>query len=534
MNAVPDDLLIDPVIATAPVITIIPLPQELKQLSGNLSLPPRPQIDYAPPHAGAARFLQKMLADLRGVPSETKQLPRGAATQASIVIADHAGSNELDDEGYTLEVGQRQVRISANSEAGAFYAVQSLLQLLPINDQQRVGAAVLLPCVRIVDRPRFRWRGLMLDVSRHFISVNGVKRFLDSMAMHKLNVLHWHLVDHQGWRVESKIRPKLNEVGSWRQGAQGQLASHLEIDPPRFEGVYGGFYTHDEIREIVSYAGRLHISVIPEMELPGHAMAALASYPELSCTGGPFEVMAQIGGCAEVYCAGNEAVFTFLEEVLDEWLQVFKSRYIHIGGDECPKDRWKSCPKCQARIRAEGLKDEDELQSYFIRRVSKMLKARGKVLVGWDEILEGGLVEDATVMSWRGTAGGIAAAKAGHDVVMSPHSHCYLDYRQADEGEPTAMGDQTITLEHAYEFDPVPAKLTEAQSSHIIGVQGNVWTEHMFDIDQIEYMVWPRAAAIAEIGWTQKNRRDADDFLRRAAANERRLVSRGVNVRRLR
>jgi hexosaminidase len=535
MHSTPDELLIDPLTETEPEIAIIPRPTELRRMSGVYVLPSRPQVEYAAKHGAAARHLQQALMTFWGCQPETNQLSSDIS-HADIVITNSAASQDSGDESYVLEVSPTQIRITAAGDAGAFYAVQSLLQLLPVNSHPASDFQnrMTLPCVRVVDRPRFRWRGLMLDVSRHFLPVRDVKRFLDSMAMHKLNVLHWHLVDNQGWRVESRKRPRLNEIGAWRQGAKGQLASHLEVHPPRFEGVYGGYYSHDDIREIVAYAVSLHITVIPELELPGHALAALASYPELSCTGGPFEVMAQIGTCMDVFCAGNDGVFTFIEEMIDEWLPLFRSKYFHIGGDECPKDRWKACPKCQARIRAVGLKDEFELQSHFIRRVSQMLKARGKELIGWDEILEGGLVDDATVMSWRGTAGGIAAAKSGHDVVMSPYSHCYLDYRQADRGEPEAMGDQTLTLADVYSFDPIPTELTAAQSRHILGVQGNVWTEHMFDIDQIEYMVWPRAAAIAEIGWTDQHLRDATDFMRRAVANERRLVSRGVNVRRLR
>ncbi len=354
-----------------------------------------------------------------------------------------------------------------------------------------------------------------LDVCRHFIPVEYVKRYIDLMAMHKMNIFHWHLTDDQGWRIEIKKYPKLTEVAAWR----------LQ-DGKR----YGGFYTQDEIRDVVAYAADRFVTVVPEIEMPGHSLAALAAYPEYSCTGGPFEVGTTWGIFEDVYCPGNDATFTFLEDILTETLALFPSEFIHVGGDECPKVRWKACPKCQARIKAEGLKDEDELQSWFITRMSRFLESKGRRLVGWDEILEGGLAPGATVMSWRGTKGGIAAAKANHDAVMTPSSHCYLNFWNTEKkDDPGHTTGRVTTLEKVYSYEPTPAELSPEEAKHILGVQANVWTEYITDGPTVDRMAYPRACALAEVAWTPADQKDWEDFSRRLETHLQRLNALDVN-----
>ena len=439
-----------------------------------------------------------------------------------------ASATDRGGEGYGLRVDSSGVTIEASSSAGWFYGVQTLLQLLPARE---LSGELVLPRLRIDDHPRFSWRGLMLDVVRHMMPVDGLLRLLDNMAAHKLNTFHWHLTDDQGWRIQSHRYPRLTEIGAWRRGADGVLSIGTAPRERPPVGRYGGFYTHEEVRRVVAYAAQRHIRVVPEIEMPGHATAALAAYPELSCTGEAVETATRTGVFDDVYCAGNEATFEFLQNVIAEILPLFPGEYVHVGGDECPKVRWKTCPKCQARIRAEGLKDEHELQSYVIRRMEKFLARQDRRLIGWDEILEGGLAPGATVMSWRGIDGGIAAARAEHDVVMTPHSHCYLDYLQAQSGEPMAIGRRVTRLETTYGYEPVPSELTPEQARHVLGVQGNIWTEYMPDMRHVEYMAWPRAAAIAEIGWSPAEAKDFGDFRRRAKANEARLAGRGSSFR---
>ncbi|HNM28087.1 MAG TPA: family 20 glycosylhydrolase, partial [Saprospiraceae bacterium] len=334
------------------------------------------------------------------------------------------------------------------------------------------------PCCTIADAPRFAYRGLHLDVGRHFFPVEYIKRYIDLMAFHKVNVFHWHLTDDQGWRIEIKKYPKLNTVAVCRDST---LIGHNADQPRRFDGKpYCGFYTQEEIKEVVAYARERFITIVPEIEMPGHALAALSAYPELGCTGGPYKAAGSWGVFEDVFCAGNDETFRFVEEVLAEVCALFPGPYVHVGGDECPKTRWKNCPKCQARMKAEGLKDEHELQSYFIRRAENILAAHGKKLIGWDEILEGGLAPSATVMSWRGTEGGIAAAREHHDVIMTPTSNCYLDYYQSKnvDNEPLAIGGY-LPIEQVYAYEPVPDELTPEETRYILGVQANVWTEYI-------------------------------------------------------
>jgi hexosaminidase len=354
-----------------------------------------------------------------------------------------------------------------------------------------------------------------------------VKKYIDYLAMYKFNTFHWHLTDDQGWRIEIKKYPKLTEIGAWRKET---LIGHFRDRPHKFDGKqHGGFYTQEEIEEIVNYAKSRYITVVPEIEMPGHAGAALASYPELSCTGGPFEVMTKWGINEEVYCAGNEKTFEFLKGVLSEVIELFPSEYIHIGGDECPKVRWEECFKCQARIKGENLKNEDELQSYFIKRIEKFLNSKGRKLIGWDEILEGGLAPDATVMSWRGMVGGIEASKAGHDVVMAPYSHVYFDYYQGNpELEPLAIGGY-LPLKKVYSFEPTPEELTPEEAKHILGAQANVWTEYIKTPEHFEYMVFPRIAAISEVVWTPEELKSWDDFILRVEKQFKRYELLGIN-----
>ena len=417
----------------------------------------------------------------------------------------------LQPEEYTLNIRPDGVDITGGSPAGVFYAFQTLRQLLPVAVARGEKAGVIeLPVAEIADKPHFAHRGGMLDVCRHFFTADDVKTFIDILAMHKLNRFHWHLTDDQGWRIEIKQYPKLTEVGAFRDRCNLQA----EADAPKDSVPYGGFYTQDEIRDIVQYAAKRFITVIPEIEMPGHASAALASYPYLGCKGEGYVVPSTWGVKADVYCAGNDSTFRFIEGVLSEVVELFPSEYIHLGGDECPKINWQQCPACQQRIKTEKLKNENELQSYFMQRAEKFLAGKGRKIVGWDEILEGGISETATVMSWRGSAGGIEAAKKGNHVIMAPNSHCYLDYYQTDktETEPKSIGGH-LPIEKVYSLDPYEG-LNADEQQYILGVQGNLWTEFISEFDHAEYMLLPRLAALAEVGWSYDNK-DFDSFKKR-------------------
>ncbi len=415
----------------------------------------------------------------------------------------------IPDEGYKLLVNSHYIKATATSRSGLFYALVSVLQMM--QPTQDGDGAFTVPACEITDYPRFKWRGMHLDVCRHFFGKEFIKKYIDLLALHKMNTFHWHLTEDQGWRIQIKKYPWLTEIGGWRSGSMVGRYSDHNIDTVR----YGGFYTQEDIQEIVKYAASRHVTIIPEIEMPGHALAALAAYPSLSCTGGPFDVAREWGVFDDVYCAGNENTFTFIEDVLTEVCALFPGKYIHIGGDECPKERWKTCPKCQKRIKDEGLKDEHELQSYFIRRIEKFLNSKGKQIIGWDEILEGGLAPNAAVMSWRGEEGGIQAANQQHNVVMSPGTHCYFDHYQGEPDlEPIAIGGYT-TVEKVYGYDPVPAALHDSLSKYIMGAQGNVWTEYILNEKQVEYMAFPRTCALAEVLWSPKEKRDQLDFMRR-------------------
>ncbi|MET8566510.1 beta-N-acetylhexosaminidase [Streptomyces sp. NPDC004783] len=448
----------------------------------------------------------------------------------------------LDDapapEAYRLDVSaDAGVEIRGGDAAGVFWGAQTLRQLLGPDAFRRAPVrpdTVLTVAPRVVeDAPRFRWRGLMLDVARHFMPKDGVLRYLDLMAAHKLNVLHFHLTDDQGWRVEIERYPELTRTGSWRARTKyGHRASPLWEDKP-----HGGHYTRDDIREIVAYAAERHITVVPEIDIPGHSQAAIAAYPELGNTDVVDTAALTVWdtwGVSENVLAPTDATLRFYEGVFEELLELFPSEFIHVGGDECPKAQWRSSPAAQARIRELGLADEDELQSWFIKHFDRWLTARGRRLIGWDEILEGGLAEGAAVSSWRGYAGGVAAARAGHDVVMCPEQQVYLDHRQdAGEDEPVPIG-FVRTLEDVYRFEPVPSGLTREEAAHVLGTQANVWTEVMENQARVDYQVFPRLAAFAEVAWSALPAPDARDFTgfeRRMAAHYRRLDALGVGYR---
>jgi len=430
--------------------------------------------------------------------------------------------SSLPEEGYRLRIDPRGVTIRG-SFAGLFYGAQSVLQLA----SARGGARFTLPAAEIQDQPRFPYRGLHLDTSRHTFPVEFLKRYLDWMARYKLNRFHWHLTDDQGWRIEIRQYPRLTEIGSMRKET---LVGHAP-QSNRYDGQpYGGFYTQEQIRDVVAYARERYITVIPEIEMPGHSLAALAAYPEMACTEGPFEAATTWGSFKDIFCP-KESTFQFLENVLSEVIELFPSRYIHIGGDEVQKDRWKASAYAQSVIRREGLKDESELQSYFVRRIEQFLISKGHRMIGWDEILEGGLAPDATVMSWRGEDGGIAAARQGHDVIMTPDKYLYFDHYQGDRAkEPLAIGG-LVPLDKVYSYNPVPAALTAQEKQHILGAQANVWTEYLADTRQVEYMLFPRLFALAEVVWSPEGPRDYREFLGRVRPQLARLKRQGVNYR---
>jgi len=433
-------------------------------------------------------------------------------------------------EGYRLNINPNDIQIIARTNQGLFYGIQSLLQLASegvyLPAKKRRITKWKIPCVAILDTPRFTYRGMHLDVARHFYSVAFVKKYIDLLAMHKFNYFHWHLTDDQGWRIEIKAFPKLTKKGAYRDST---LKGHFNDQPARYDNQkYGGFYTQKEIKDVVSYAQKRHVTIIPEIEMPGHALAALASYRKLGCAAGPFKTSKTWGVFDDVFCT-KDSTFYFLESVLTEVAALFPGPYIHIGGDECPKTRWKECPDCQANITKYGLANEDQLQSWFMKKIETFLATKGKKIIGWDEILDGGISKTATVMSYRGTEGGIKAASKGNDVIMTPASHCYFDYYQNESpDEPLAIGG-FLPLEKVYNYDPIPQGLTTSDTNHILGCQGNVWTEYLRDSKKVEYMVFPRACALAEVAWSPKAK-DYKQFLDRLAIHMDRLTQLKVNA----
>lgn len=483
---------------------LIPAPSHIEMKEGVFSLPETDAAYYIKGEMkdGLADYMEKSGLELS---------PAGKASEADILIS--IGPKELKgaaiqghaDEAYLLEITPRQIKVKAGTETGAFYAVQTLLQMT-VDGQTRQ-----LQCCRIGDSPRFGYRGLHFDVSRHFRSKEFLLKQMDAMALLKLNKMHLHLTDGAGWRIEIEQYPRLTEFAAWRPyGKWTDWAAdpvYCERTDPEASG---GYYTKDDIREILEYARSRHIEVIPEIEMPGHSEEVMAAYPELSCSGEPYK--------NSDFCPGKEETFTFLENVLTEVMELFPSEYVHIGGDEASKSGWKTCPDCKRRMQEEGLEDVDELQSYLIHRIEEFVNSKGKKIIGWDEILQGGLAPNATVMSWRGTEGGIKALKSGHDVIMTPSGFCYLDYTQdAPFKEPESIGGY-VPLAKTYSYEPVEDGMTEDEASHLLGVQGNLWAEYITQDSHAEYMYYPRAFAIAETGWSPAGKKDYDGFRERALA----------------
>ena len=496
--------------------SIIPQPVSLIQKNGSLTWEKEVTIIRETEGEQAADFLGEYFK----TKNMTANLTAAYKAESNPIYLSIVRDNSIGNEGYTLSINDEGVRINATTGAGLFYGVQSLIQLLMANNGNEV------PFVDVKDSPRFAYRGLHLDVGRHMFPKEFLIKYIDLMARHKFNRFHWHLTEDQGWRIEVKKYPKLQEVAAFRkQTLIGHGGNPKDYDDIR----YGGYYSQNDIKEVVKYATDRFVTIVPEIEMPGHSLAALSAYPNLGCTGGPYETGTKWGVFDDVYCAGKEETFEFIQGVLDEVIALFPGEYIHIGGDESPKARWKQCANCQKRIKKEGLKDEHELQSYFIQRIEKYLNSKGKKIIGWDEILEGGLAPNAAVMSWRGEEGGIAAAKQNHYVVMTPGDWCYLDhYQDTTKSEPLAIGGYT-PVSQVYEYEPLPPQLSEAEAKFILGAQGNVWTEYMKTPGHVEYMVYPRACALAEVLWAPKEKRNYDDFLQRMQVHFNRLDAWEVN-----
>ena len=502
---------------TEHVISVVPYPNKVKIECGTFNV------------AGGNFYISE------GIDSASIEVIKGFASrlstacgQESRILKKNAGKrfiftpdSEMPTEAYSIEIRRKSVKVSASSLNGFNYAIQTIKQMLPVEIYGNTitpDADWSLTCCKINDAPRFSYRGMHMDVSRHFFNVDAVKRYLDIMEIHKLNTLHWHLTDDQGWRVEIKKYPSLTEVGSIRNKTViGHISSSKKYDHTRYGEGY--WYSQDEIKEIIAYAAGKGITIIPEIDLPGHMLAALAAYPEFGCTGGPYEVWGDWGISDDVLCAGNEKAMLFLEDVLAEICELFPAEYVHIGGDECPKVRWETCPRCQAKIRELGLKDDDKhqavhyLQSYVMARMEKFINAKGKRIIGWDEILEGEVAPDATIMSWRGVAGGLEAVRLGHDAIMTPNTFFYLDYYQSDykENEPLAIGGY-LPVEKCYSYEPFTADMTDEEKAHILGVQANLWTEYIADEAHLQYMLLPRMAALSEVQWCQAENKDWDRF----------------------
>ena len=492
------------------MINVVPRPNYVKETAGVFMFRQGMQI-FSPEHSSAAALLERKLSTAARI-----HLFHGHNNQSAVILK--IDSNVVHSpEGYFLKITPRQILLQAATETGLYYGVQTLLQLLPpqIESNYYVKSQWKVPCVEIKDAPAFRYRGIMLDVCRHFLPEERIKKILDVLAMYKINRFHWHLTDDQGWRIQIKRYPKLTKIGGTRTDANGNR--------------YSGYYTQDQIREIVKYAAARHITVIPEIEMPGHALAALAAYPQYSNTGGPFKPRTVWGVEPNVYNPANDSTYTFLSHILDEVCALFPSKYIHIGGDECPKIRWQESPQCQLLMKREGLKNEEELQSYFIKRMEKIVAEKGRKIIGWDEILEGGIAPSATIMSWRGEQGGIDAANAGHDVIMTPDPVLYLDHYQGSSlCEPAKIGGLT-TLQQVYAYNPIPRSIASDMKHHVLGLQGNLWSEYLYTPNLFEYSLFPRALAVAEVGWTQPQNKDVNDFIRRLDDQQIRLDEHHIN-----
>lgn len=519
---------------------IIPRPLDIKMGKGSFHFVSQTIIKVNsddPVARNVAREFSERMAAITGYDLPVGMDDGRTGTSNIIFRIDYSLMEELGMEGYLLNIDRHRIEILAAWPDGLFYGTQTIYQMLPpetfSENPDPEGRRYKLPCLSIKDKPAFSWRGMHLDVSRHFFPKEFIKRYIDLIAMHKMNVFHWHLTDDNGWRLQTDKYPLLTDVSAWRVDREDSQWMDREPQKEGEEATYGGYYTKEDVREIILYARDRFVKVIPEIEMPGHSSEVFAAYPEYSCTG---ERLTVVPGSywpnVDILCAGKEETFRFIEDILSEVAELFPSEYIHIGGDEADKTRWKACRHCQQRISEEGLQDENELQSYFIKRVEKMLTSNGKHLIGWDEILEGGLAPEATVMSWRGFNGGMEAARQGHDVVMSPTSYCYFDYYQADpEFEPEAIGGY-LTLKKVYSFRPVPAGLMPAERKHILGGQGNVWTEYIPTPKHAEYMALPRMTAMAEVLWTREDLLDWNDFRDRLKLQLGRFDALGVNYSR--
>ncbi|MHC4396627.1 MAG: family 20 glycosylhydrolase [Planctomycetota bacterium] len=497
---------------TSEAISVIPRPVKVELREGTFALTPETLIVVTEGAGGIGEYLAELLAPATTFKLKVKNISQAKRQVNCIILQIAPDDGNCGDEGYRLSVDKDKVVVSAPAQAGIFYGIQSLRQLLPVEiERSRVVKEITvwqIPCVEIKDEPRFQWRGLMIDCSRTFWSKAFILRTIRLMSLYKLNRLHLHLTDDQGWRLEIKKHPALTEIGSKFAEKYNEPAERQ------------GYYSQSDMREIIAYGKRHNVTVVPEIEMPGHSIATLTVYPELSCSGGPFEIFPFFKGPGinkDILCAGNEKTFEFLEDVLGEVVDLFGCEFIHIGGDEAPKDKWRECSKCQWRMKQEGLDDEDELQSYFIKRIEEFLNSKGKRLIGWDEILEGGLAPNAAVMSWRGTRGGIAAARAGHDVVMSPTSHCYFDYDY-----------EKISTMKAYSYEPVPAEVTGEQIKHILGAQANFWSHIDRTEAEVDKQIYPRLLALAEVTWSPKGQKDEMAFAKRVRMHCSRLKELGV------
>ena len=510
---------------------IVPLPRNIAlQQAPGFVLSEKTAIVYADGLAREAQFLKEYVEEMTQLQLSVRPYAKKSDAKGNIVLSIAAPAKkkplvEPNEEAYTLTVSAKGVQLSGQTTAAVFRGIQTLRKSLPVvqesgvgSQESGVGSQVALPAVVIQDEPRFAYRGMHLDCSRHFFPIDFVKKYIDLIALHGMNKFHWHLTDDQGWRFEVKKYPKLTTIGGWRTGTV--VGRNTPID----DGIrHGGFYTQEECRDIVRYAAERHITVIPEIDMPGHMVAALAAYPEFGCTGGPYEVEHKWGVFADVLCPGKEQTFRFVEDVLAEVIDVFPSEYIHIGGDECPRDRWKKCELCQKRIQQEGLQAEgkqsaeDHLQGYFTKRVEQFLHTKGKRLIGWDELLGCNVDNTSTIMSWRGAEPGAKAAKLGHDVIMTPNKPMYFDHYQTDkrDGEPLSIGGNSPS-EAVYAFEPVAADLSPEEAKHILGVQANVWAEYIYSTQHVEYQILPRMAALAEVQWLQPEQKNFEAFRERA------------------
>jgi hexosaminidase len=519
-----------------PQFTILPVPVNMQLTEGNFSLSADTKIVANDTSEDLRSMTAYLSAELDKLVQLKTKVTEAASTDSSntiflvidttVQLTVKAASPVLQKDAYTLAVQPGKVIIRGQSAAALFYGVQTFLQLVYPHEQASV---ITIPAMEVQDYPQFSWRGMHFDVCRHFFSVTFIKKMIDAMAMHKLNTFHWHLTDDQGWRIEIKKYPKLTDVGGWRKET---VIGHMSGHPLKYDGKqYGGFYTQEQIKEVVAYAKSRYVTVVPEIEMPGHAMAALSAYPEYSCTGGPFDVFTEWGETKEVFCAGKEKTFSFIEDVLDEVTTLFPGAYIHVGGDECSTQRPAECADCKQRMKKEQLKDALALQSYFIKQIETYLNGKGKKLIGWDEILDGGLPQSATVMSWRGEKGGISASIAGHDVVMTPGKYCYFDHCQGNmQTEPLSIGG-FLPLDSVYAYSPLPKGLDAEKLKHILGAQANVWTEYVPSENQFEYMVFPRLCAMAEILWSPKEKQNYVDFTNRMDKQYLRLDKKNILYR---